>query len=100
MITVSHKISLLLSAFLLNIAAISFAAEPDRALVAISSGQKDVYLSWRLLASDPEDVTFDVYRILGEGAKPEKLNKEPISETTDFLDKNIPKEGSAVLSLG
>lgn len=92
MITVSHKISLLLSAFLLNIAVSSFAAEPDRALVAIPSGQKDVYLSWRLLASDPEEITFNVYRILGEGAKPEKLNKEPINVTTDFLDSKIPKE--------
>ena len=68
----------------------------DRSLVAIASGEKDVYLSWRLLASDPEHISFNVYRVLGEGARPEKINKVPLAATTDFLDKKIPKETDPV----
>jgi rhamnogalacturonan endolyase len=41
-----------------------------------------VHVSWRLLASDAPGTAFDVFR----GAT--QLNKEPIRQTTDFLDTN------------
>jgi len=43
-----------------------------------------VYLSWRLLAEDAEDIAFDVFRRIGDDA-PVKLNPQPIVQTTDFF---------------
>jgi rhamnogalacturonan endolyase len=62
----------------------------DRGLVArpVESGR--VYVGWRLLDSDPNDVAFDVYRRTGD-AKPVKLNQKPIRKTTDFVDDSAAK---------
>ena len=61
----------------------------DRGLVVINQGQVDdryqVYIGWRLLATDPDNISFDVYRGY-PGKKPTKLNRKPITETTDFTD--------------
>ncbi len=67
----------------------------DRALIARAVGnvhQKGgrVYLGWRLLKSDPADVTFNVFRRSGD-ASAVKLNNRPISSTTDYLDDSAPK---------
>ncbi len=56
----------------------------NRGVVAINAGGK-VYVSWRLLATDPDDIAFDVYRRVGN-QQPVKLNNEPITQTTDFVD--------------
>ena len=53
----------------------------DRGLVA-SVTKRGTYLSWRLLDSDAADAAFDVWR--RKGGKVEKLNAEPIVQTTDF----------------
>lgn len=58
----------------------------DRGIVAISDNNNNVYVSWRLLKTDPIDLAFDVYK--GAGGKSVKLNKEPIISTTDFVDQN------------
>jgi rhamnogalacturonan endolyase len=60
-----------------------------RALVAVSTGEGKVYLSWRLLKSDPEKIAFNIYRS-SEGASPVKLNKKPIRKTADFIDAHPP----------
>lgn len=52
----------------------------DRGLVAVKKGTSGIYLSWRLLLSDPNTVEFNVYR--GET----KINDAPISTSTNFLD--------------
>ncbi len=57
----------------------------DRGLVAMPAGKGRVYLSWRLLAADPRGIAFDVYRS-ASGKAPEKLNKTPVTTTTDFTD--------------
>jgi hypothetical protein len=59
-----------------------------RGVVAIADGRQ-VYVSWRLLKSDPADVTFDVYK--GTDERPVKLNKQPVAATTDFTDKSGKK---------
>ena len=56
----------------------------DRGLVAVPCAA-GVYLSWRLLPSDPRGAAFDVYRRQGDQA-PVKLNQAPIERTSDFLD--------------
>ena len=56
-----------------------------RGVVAVRSAEDRVWMSWRLLASDPVDVAFNVYRVSGEG-QPTRLNPEPLSQTTWWMD--------------
>ncbi len=56
-----------------------------RGLVAVPWAGNRVYLSWRLLADDPDDVGFHVYRAIGR-MQPERLTDEPITRTCDFID--------------
>jgi rhamnogalacturonan endolyase len=55
----------------------------DRGLVAMPDAGA-VYLSWRLLKEDPQDIAFNVLRIR-QGRK-ETLNAAPIRQTCDFVD--------------
>jgi len=59
----------------------------NRGTIAINQGGDKVYLGWRMLGTDPEDISFNVYRSTG-GAKAVKLNKAPISTSTNFVDDN------------
>lgn len=61
----------------------------NRGMLAISMGEGKVYLGWRLLKSDPEDVAFNVYRSTA-GRAPVKLNAQPLTKTTDFVDEKTP----------
>ena len=61
----------------------------DRGLVAVRSGN-DVYLGWRLLKTDRTGIGFDVYQH-GTDGQGKKLNDQPITATTDFVVKNVPK---------
>jgi rhamnogalacturonan endolyase len=56
-----------------------------RGVVVINQGDGVVYVGWRLLATDPNDITFNVYRA-ANGGEPVKLNDEPIAERTSFVD--------------
>lgn len=60
----------------------------DRGLVALPT-REGVYLGWRLLASDPADAAFQVFRTAGTGPA-ENLTREPIVATTDFVDRSAP----------
>ena len=57
----------------------------DRGLIARPLEEGSVYLGWRLLDDDPDDVAFHVYRRHGDAA-PSRLTDEPLRETTDFVD--------------
>lgn len=57
-----------------------------RGLVALRQEGAAVYLSWRLLGTDPDEVAFNVYRRMGS-EEPVKLNPEPLREATNFLDR-------------
>lgn len=94
----------LFTALLLTLAAASssmaqwrVAEKLDRGLVVMA--EKDHrYLSWRLLESDPAAVAFDVYRHVGD--KSQKLNAEPITKTTDFVDKSpLPGDAGVMYSV-
>jgi len=61
----------------------------NRGMLAISMGEGKVYLGWRLLKADPENIAFNVYRSTAEQA-PVKLNSQPLTKTTDFVDENAP----------
>jgi len=51
-----------------------------RGLVAVSTGGANVFLSWRMLGTDPANVAFNVYR----GTT--KLNATPITNVTSYID--------------
>ena len=57
----------------------------DRGVVAVSEGAGTVYVGWRLLATDPGDIAFNLYRSTGGGA-PVKVNSSPLTTTTDYVD--------------
>ncbi|MBL7739932.1 MAG: rhamnogalacturonan lyase [Chitinophagaceae bacterium] len=56
----------------------------DRGVVAVSIGEGKVYIGWRLLANDPDAVSFNVYRTTGSITV--KLNQQAISGSTNFID--------------
>jgi rhamnogalacturonan endolyase len=56
-----------------------------RGLVGLHVGEGEVFLSWRLLGTDPEDLAFYVYRATGN-AQPVRVNQKPIAASTHILD--------------
>ena len=77
-------------------AASTTAAEPPprqmerlgRGLVAIHQGDGKVFLSWRLLGTDPDAVTFHVDRAT-DGGRSERLTTEPLAKVTHFVDPTV-----------
>lgn len=64
----------------------------DRGLVAVPAGDNAVYVSWRLLDGDPDNMAFDLYRI-AENERAGKRNDAPLATTTDLLDEGL-REGA------
>ena len=56
-----------------------------RGVVAIHQGEGKVFVSWRLLGTDPAEIAFNLYRTTNSG-KATKLNDKPITEATNLLD--------------
>ena len=54
----------------------------NRGTVAVADNSKGIFVSWRLLATDPENISFNVYR------NQTKINAEPLIDATSFLDNN------------
>lgn len=69
----------------------------DRGLVAMPC-DAGVYLSWRLLESDPAAAAFDVWRQDSNTAA-RRLNAEPIRHTTDFVDRSPVAAGQPVYTV-
>ena len=63
----------------------------DRGLVVSPLEGARVYLSWRLLDTDPEQSAFNVYRATA-GGPPQRLTPQPVRRTTDFLDTTAARE--------
>jgi rhamnogalacturonan endolyase len=66
-----------------------------RGVVALRQTDGNVFVSWRMLATEPADTTFDVHRSTGKEDL-RKLNTQPLSGPTHFLDKSPPKHGPSV----
>ena len=60
----------------------------NRGVIAMRTGTNSAYLSWRLLGTDSENISFDVYRTTGN-LQPVKLNNKPIETSTQFCDSNV-----------
>ena len=56
-----------------------------RGMVAVRTNSTQVYVGWRLLGNDPQDVAFNLYRSTN-GAAAVKINGAPLTTTTDYLD--------------
>ncbi len=76
-------------AVLLSLASLALAAPPaetlTRGLVAVRSSDTEVFLSWRLFATDPSTISFNVYR-LSPPAPAVLLTPKPLSSPTHFTD--------------
>ena len=63
----------------------------NRGVYAIRQENGKVFISWRLLANEPDDIAFNLYRSSGDMKngrdKTIKLNKEPITTSTNFVDE-------------
>ena len=67
----------------------------------IDSGK--VFISWRLLADEPNDIGFNVYRANGDllhggSDKAFKLNEKPITSSTNFVDNRAAAVDNADLA--
>ncbi|MDW7980579.1 MAG: autotransporter-associated beta strand repeat-containing protein [Verrucomicrobiales bacterium] len=56
-----------------------------RGVVAVRTGTSSVYVGWRLLATDPPDTGFNLYRSTA-GGPITRLNSQLLTNTTDFVD--------------
>ena len=56
-----------------------------RGVVAINRGDGKVYVGWRMLGTDPDDIAFNLYRSTN-GGEPVRLNDQPLRESTNFVD--------------
>jgi len=54
----------------------------DRGVIAVRCPGDSVYVGWRLLGTEPDDIAFNLYRRSGND-KPVKLNQTPIKESTN-----------------
>ena len=66
----------------------------NRGLTVRQTAPATVYLSWRLLAEDPPQTSFNLYRE-EPGKKAIRINKKPLSKTTDFVDQIPGKQTTA-----
>jgi rhamnogalacturonan endolyase len=60
----------------------------NRGLVAVHTNGDSVLVSWRLLGTEPEETAFNLYRKTGN-KKPIKLNRKPITESTNYTDAGV-----------
>ena len=54
----------------------------DRGIVAVRTSLYEVFISWRMLGTDPEKIAFNLYR------DDQKLNQKPLSQVTSYTDRN------------
>ncbi|MDQ0065082.1 rhamnogalacturonan lyase [Chryseobacterium lathyri] len=59
-----------------------------RGIVAIPS-ESGVFVSWRLLGTETQNIQFDLYRVENNSSK--KLNEKPLLNETSFLDTTADK---------
>jgi rhamnogalacturonan endolyase len=60
----------------------------NRGLIAIHKGADSVYVGWRMLGTEPQNIAFNLYRKTGDAAAV-KLNAAPIAESTNYVDTRV-----------
>ena len=56
-----------------------------RGVVAVRQGADSVFISWRILGTEPDDIAFNLYRKT-DHAQAIKLNQTPVTKGTNFTD--------------
>lgn len=56
-----------------------------RGVVAVRQNDGQVFVGWRLFGTDSDAITFNLYRSI-DGSKAVRLNSQPITTTTSFVD--------------
>jgi len=69
-----------------------------RGIVAVKQAGGGVYIGWRLFGTDPETVTFNLYRLTGSSAAV-KVNEIPIAGATNYIDKGAEQLSQKQLQL-
>jgi len=69
-----------------------------RGVVAVNMGDGNVWISWRLLGTDPENTAFNLYRRTGSHAAV-RLNSSPILGPTCFVDTGVDLADSNAYSV-
>lgn len=64
-----------------------------RGTVAVKTGEKSAFISWRLLRTDPVNISFNLYRQVGN-SKEIKINEKPLSGATCFTDLKADFSGT------
>lgn len=64
----------------------------NRGIIAMNEGGGKVYLGWRLFATDPDEMGFNLYRKEADSKKLLRLNSRPILTSTNFVDSNVHTE--------
>lgn len=64
-----------------------------RGVVAVNQGGGRVFIGWRMLGTDPDNIAFNIYREAG-GGKPVKLNDKPVGDVTFFVDEKADLRAS------
>jgi rhamnogalacturonan endolyase len=59
-----------------------------RSVVAINQGDRNVYIGWRMLGTDSNDIAFNLYRITGDDPAV-KLNGQPLTQSTNYIDTGV-----------
>ena len=57
----------------------------NRGIVAVKQ-TNSIYVGWRMFGTDPNTITFNLYRIVGN-SEPVKVNDRPIGDSTNYIDK-------------
>lgn len=70
----------------------------SRGLIGVHARTGQVFLSWRLLATDPDPIAFNVYRALDQSA-PIRLNATPIGDVCHFVDEQAALKQPTVYSV-
>ena len=73
--------TLILFPFPENLSAQRIMEKLNRGAIAVVADSGQVFISWRLLANDPENTTFNIYR------NDIQLTKNPIENSTSFSDE-------------
>jgi rhamnogalacturonan endolyase len=60
----------------------------NRGLVALNQGGGKVFISWRMLGTEPNDIAFNLYHKTGSKAAV-KVNAKPITEATSYTQERV-----------
>lgn len=93
-ITVLCIIIVILSGCIDLFSQLSFTEKIDRGVIALTIDGEHAYIGWRFLKTDPENISFNVYRKEAGASEFQKVNDGKIAASTNFIDQTV-KPGMA-----